>query len=125
MECHHIKIDKLYYRYEAMLGADMTKTLGNLFIYLDVMGGSKYFNVISPTKVLKDLEEEPLINHAVTSVCFELYYKYGIYLALFTALLTAVKHINFYKNKNSIDKNGEPGNSGSSRNSENSNSGDK
>ena len=40
------QINKLYCRYEARLGASMTKTLGNSFINLYVMGVSKYFNVV-------------------------------------------------------------------------------
>ena len=114
------EVDKLYCRYEARLGASMTKTLGNSFINLYVMGVSKYFNVINPPKLLEDLEEDPFINHALTSICCELYYKYGMYLAPFTAMLTTAKHINFNKNKNAIDKNGDPGNTGSSGTSENS-----
>ena len=98
------EVDKLYCRYEARLGASMTKTLGNSFINLYVMGVSKYFNVINPPKLLEDLEEDPFINHALTSVCSELYYKYGMYLAPFTAMLTTAKHINFNINKNAIDK---------------------
>ena len=74
------------------------------------MGVSKYFNVINPPKLLEDLEGDPFINHGLTSVCYELYYKYGMYLAPFTAMLTTAKHINFNKNKNAIHKNGEPGN---------------
>ena len=83
----------------------MTKTLGNSFINLYVMDVSKYFNVINPPKLLEALEKDPIINHALTSVCCELYYKYGMYLAPFTAILTTAKHINFNKNKNSIEKN--------------------
>lgn len=109
------EVDKLYSRYEARLGASMTKTLGNSFINLYVMGVSKYFNVVDPPKLFEDLEEDPFINHALTSVCCELYYKYGMYLAPFTAMLTTVKHINFKKNKNnsienSIETDGEPRN---------------
>ena len=98
----------------------MTKTLGNSFINLCVMGVSNYFNVINPSKLLEDLEEDPFINHALTSVCCELYYKYGMYLAPFTAMLTTVKHINFNKNKNAMIKNGDSGNPESSGTSENS-----
>ena len=82
------ELDELYCRYEARLGASMTKTLGNSFINLYVMGVSKYLNVINPPKLLEDLEEDPLINHALTSICCKLYYKYGMYLAPFTAMLT-------------------------------------
>ena len=76
----------------------MTKTLGNSFINLYVISVSKYLNVINPPKLLEDLEEDPLINHALTSICCELYYKYIMYLAPFTAMLTTAKHINFNKN---------------------------
>lgn len=94
------EINKLYCRYEARLGASMTKTLGNSFINLYVMGVSKYFNVINPPKLMQDLEEDPFINHALTSTCCELYYRYGMYLAPFTAMLTTARHIDFNKKEN-------------------------
>ena len=102
------EINKLYCRYEARLGASMTKTLGNSFINLYVMGVSKYFNVTNPPKLIEDLEEDPFINHALTSACCELYYRYGMCLAPFTAILTTVRHIDFNKNKNTDNINGEP-----------------
>ena len=102
------EVNKLYCRYEARLGASMTKTLGtsNSFINLYVMGVSNYFNVTNPPKLIEDLEEDPFINHALTTACCELYYKYGMYLAPFTAFLTTAKNIDFStgseicKNKN-------------------------
>lgn len=94
------QINKLYCRYEARLGASMTKTLGNSFINLYVMGVSKYFNVVDSPKLIQDLEEDPFINHALTNACCEVYYKYGMYLAPFTAMLTTARHINFNKKKN-------------------------
>ena len=95
------QINKLYCQYKVRFGASMTKTLGNSFINLYVMGVSKYFNVISPPKLIEDLEEDHFINHALTSACCELYYQYGMYLAPFTAMLTIVRHIDFSnKNKN-------------------------
>ncbi|CAC5414946.1 unnamed protein product [Mytilus coruscus] len=53
------QIDKLYCKYEARLGASMTKTLGNSFINLYVMGVSKYFKVVDPPKLIQDLKEDP------------------------------------------------------------------
>ena len=71
------------------------------------MAVSRYFNVTNPPKLIEDLEEDPFINHALTGVCCELYYKYGTYLAPFTAMLTTARHIDFNKNKNIMDnKNG-------------------
>ena len=40
------EVAKLYRRYETRLGASMTKTLGNSFINLYIMGVSKYLNEI-------------------------------------------------------------------------------
>ena len=71
------------------------------------MAVSRYFSVINPPKLIEDLEEDPFINHALTSVCCELYYKYGMYIAPFTAILTTARHIDFNTNKNIVDnKNG-------------------
>jgi hypothetical protein len=89
------EINKLYYRYEARLGGSMTKTLGNSFINLYVLGVSKYFNIIDPPKLIQNLEEDPFLNHALTSLCCELYYRFGMYIAPFTAMLTTAKHIDF------------------------------
>ena len=58
--------------------------------------------MINPPKLLEDLEEDPFIKYALTSVRCELYYKYGMYMAPFTAMLTIAKHIHF--NKNAIEK---------------------
>ena len=105
------EFDKLYCRYEARLGASMTKTLGNSFINLYVMAVTRYFNVTNPPKLIEDLEEDPFINHALTSVCCELYYRYGMYIAPFTAILTTARYIDFNTNKNIVDKNGKSGES--------------
>ena len=104
------EIDKLYCRYEARLdGASMTKTLGNSFINLYVVAVSRYFNVVNQPKLIEELEEDPFINHALTSVCelYRLFYRYGMYLAPFTAMLTTARHIDFNEfidNENIADK---------------------
>lgn len=59
--------------------------------------------MVDPPKQISDLEEDPYVNHALISACCELYYKYGTYLAPFTAMLTTVRHVDFNKNKNIAD----------------------
>ena len=93
-------INKLYCRYEARLGASMTNTLGNSVINVYIMSVSKYFNVGNRPQLSVDLKEDPFINHALTSVCCELYYKYGMYLVPFTAMLTTARHTDFNTDKN-------------------------
>ena len=89
------EIDKLHAKYEARLGATMTKTLGNSFVNLYVLGVSKYFNVIDPPKLIKDLEEDPFIDNALNRGCCELYYKLGMFIAPFSGILTTAKNIDF------------------------------
>ena len=95
-------IDKLYCRYEARLGASKTKMLDNSFMYLYVMAVARYFNVVNQPYLIEDLED-PFINHALTSVCCELFYRYGMYLAPFTAMLKTAMHTDFNKNENIED----------------------
>ena len=105
------QINKLYSRYEARLGASMTKTLGNSFINLYVMGISQYFKVIDPPKLIEELEEDPFVDHALTTACCELYYRFGMFIAPFTAGLTTMKHVDFTspvsKSENTTLKNDE------------------
>ena len=98
------EINKLYCRYEARLCAGMTKTLGNSIINLYVMGMTKLFSITN-TKLIDDLEEDPFVNHALTTACCDLYYTYGMYLAPITTMLTTVRHIYFNKNKNTYIEN--------------------
>ena len=60
------KVDKLYCRYDAQLGASMTKTLGNSLIGLYVMNVSKYFHIANLPKLIEELEKDPFIHHALT-----------------------------------------------------------
>ncbi|CAC5387697.1 unnamed protein product [Mytilus coruscus] len=52
-----------------------------------------FFKVVNPPILIQDLEEDPFINNALTNTCCELYYRYGMYLAPFTAILTTARHI--------------------------------
>ena len=81
----------------------MTKTVGNSFIGLYVMGVSKYFNVANPPKLFEDLEEDLFIHPALTSACCELHY----YLAPLTAMLTTARHIKCNKNVHAENIDGE------------------
>ena len=104
------EMEKLYTRYEARLGASMTKTLGNNLINLYVMTVSRFFPIEEAKlpALIQDLKEDPFVNHALTTSCCELYYNYGMYLAPLTAMLTTVKYINFENKKPElINKDGE------------------
>ena len=58
----------------------------------------KYVNVVNPPKLIEDLEDL-FIHHDLTIASYELYYRYGVYLSPYTAMLSTAKHINFNKIK--------------------------
>ncbi|XP_067651048.1 uncharacterized protein [Haliotis asinina] len=105
------EIDKLYARYESRLGAEMTKTIGSAMtqIYTGIVS---HFLPIPPERRLylwEDLEKDPFIEHAVSSISCGLYHKYGMLLAPVTAAIITAKHCQFERknNNNSIDVRGD------------------
>ena len=91
------EISKHYGRYEARLGASMTKTLGAsaLQMYALVAGNLLPIPPENHALLVADLEEDPFVEHALTTACCELYYRYGMYLAPLTAAMTTAKHCQF------------------------------
>ena len=88
---------KLYARYEARLGAAMTKTLGRAALQLYTAAAS-FLLPIPPENqkpLMEELESDPFVGHALTSTACELYYRYGKLLAPITAALTTVKYCQF------------------------------
>ena len=82
------EVEKLYGRYEARLGAAMTKTLGAA--------------ALQP-ELLAELEADPFVEHAVSSATCEMYHRFGMYLALVTAALTTLRHCRFGHGAHNMD----------------------
>ena len=91
------EISKHYSRYEAHLGASMTKTLGASALQIYALAAGKVLPIPPENHALlvADLEEDPFVEHALTTACCELYYRYGMYLAPLTAAMTTAKHCQF------------------------------
>ena len=91
------EISKHYGRYEARLGASMTKTLGAsaLQMYALVAGNLLPIPPENHALLVADLEEDPFVEHALTTACCELYYRYGMYLAPLTTAMATNKHCQF------------------------------
>ena len=85
------EIVKLYARYEARLGAAMTKTLGSAALQLYAGVASMFFPIENQPALVADLEADPFVGHALSSATCELYHRYGMFLAP----LTAMKHCQF------------------------------
>ena len=102
------EISRLYTRYESRLGATMTKTLGQaiLQLYARAAGWGLPIPPASQNLLYTDLENDPFVGHALTSVTCELYHKYGMYLAPITTALTTARYCEF-KQKDLVNNNGE------------------
>ena len=91
------EIDALYARYKAHLGAAITKSLGSSAIKLYAALARRYLPIPPEKhrKLVSDLEEDPIITHAVSGAACDLFRRYGMYLAPLTAAITTVKHCQF------------------------------
>ena len=88
------EVEKLYGRYEARLGAAMTKTLGAAALQLYTSVASMFLPIPpeEQPELLAELEADPFVEHAVSSATCEMYHRFGMYLAPVTAALTTLRH---------------------------------
>lgn len=88
------EVAQAYARYEAHLGAAMTKSLGGSLLRLYASGASLLLPLPAERQsaLVADLEEDPFVSSALSNACCELYYRYSMYLAPLTAALATAKH---------------------------------
>ena len=96
-------IIKLYARYEAKLGQEITKSLVSCVISLYVKLVEYAYEVDDETDLIKDLKEDPFVTSALNSILCDMYYKFGNYLAPVAAALITTKHVKS-KNYKTINK---------------------
>ena len=91
------EVEKLYARYEARLGAAMTKTLGQAALQLYTSMAGMFLPIPPENKqaLMADLEADPFVSHALGGATCELYHRYGMFLAPLTAALTTAKYCQF------------------------------
>jgi hypothetical protein len=91
------EIEELHARYEARLGATMSKSLGSSLLRLYANAASILLPLPPERQpaLVADLEDDPFVSSALSSACCELYYRYGMYLAPLTAALTTAKHLDW------------------------------
>ena len=73
------EIEKLYARYEARLGAAMTKTLGSAALLLYAGIAVIFLPIENQPGLIADLEGDPFVGHALSSANCELYHRYGMF----------------------------------------------
>ena len=88
------KVEQVYARYEARLGAMMTKSLGASLLRLYASAASLLLPLPPECQlaVVADLEKDPFVFSALSCACCELYFRYGMFLAPLSAALTTAKH---------------------------------
>jgi len=88
------EVEQVYARYEARLGAMMTKSLGASLLRLYASAALLLLPLPPECQlaVVADLEKDPFVSSAPSSACCELYFRYGMFLAPLTAALTTAKH---------------------------------
>ena len=59
-------------------------------------GQSPHREILDPPLLVADLEQDPFVSSAIQTACYELYYRYGMYLASLTAALTTAKHCHLW-----------------------------
>ena len=76
-------INILSNRYESVLSAQMTKSLGKSVINLYSNIACSVLGVGNQQDVSNDLERDPFLNTALQRFTCDLYYRFGAFLALF------------------------------------------
>ena len=101
-------VNTLLNRYESVLSAQMTKSLGKNVINLYSNVACSVLDVGNQQELSTDLESDPLFNTALQRFTCDLYYRFGALLAPVSVGIITGKHYT----KNSITKLNDRSNSG-------------
>ena len=107
-EMDYNSINTLLNRYESILSAQMTKSLGKSVINLYSNLACSVLGIGNQQELSTDLECDPFLNTAMQRFTSELYYQFGALLAPVSVGIIAGKH----HAKNSITKSNDRSNSG-------------
>ena len=90
MDCD--SVNALLNRYESILSAQMTKSLGKTIINLYSSLACSVLGIGNQQELSTDLECDPFLNTAMQRFTYDLYYRFGALLAPVSAGITAGKH---------------------------------
>ena len=107
-EMDYSSINTLLNRYESILSAQMTKSLGKSIINLYSNIASSVLGVGNQQELSDDLECDPFLNTAMQRFTCDLYYRFGALLAPVSVRIITGKHYA----KNSITKLNDRSNNG-------------
>ena len=96
-------MQKLVNNYEAKLSGQMVKSLGQSFksiINMYSMGACSALGITNQDSLSEDLENNPFLNSALRRVTWELYYRFGSFLAPLSVGIITSRHYLSVRNKN-------------------------
>ena len=86
------EVEKLFNNYEAMLSGQMVKSLGCSIINIYSMGAFAVLGISNQDALSEDLKNDPFLNSALQRFIFELYYRFGSFLALLSVGIITSRH---------------------------------
>ena len=115
------EVEKLFNNYEAKLSGLMVKSSGKSIINMYSMGACSVLGITNQDALSEDLENDPFLNSALQRFTYELYYRYGSFLApLSIGIITSRHYLLSERNKNGEQER----RSGTSGTGDNKNGGD-
>ena len=100
-ELNEEEVEKLFNNYEAKLSGQMVKSLGKSIINMYSMGACSALGITNQDALSEDLENDPFLNSALQRFTFELYYRFGSFLApLSVGIITSRHYLLSERNKN-------------------------
>ena len=94
------EVEKLFNNYEAKLSGQMVKSLGKSIINIYSMGACAALGITNQEALSEDLENDPFLNSALQRFTFELYYRFGSFLAPLSVGIITSRHYLSERNKN-------------------------
>ena len=116
-------MEKLFNNYEAKLSGQIVKSLGKSIINMYSMEACSVLGITNQDALSEDLENDPFLNSALQRFTYELYYRFGSFLAPLSAgIITSRHYLLSERNKNGNGK--QERTSGTSATGDNKNEGD-
>ena len=94
------EVEKLFNNYEAKLSGQMVKSLGCSIINMYLMGACAVLGISNQDALSEDLENDPFLNSALQRFTYELYYRFGSFLAPLSVGIITSRHYLSERNKN-------------------------
>ena len=94
------EVEKLFNNYEAKLSGQMVKSLGCSIINMYSMGVCSALGITNQDALSENLENNPFLNSALQRFTFEMYYRFGSFLAPLSVEIITSRHYLSEHNKN-------------------------